>query len=82
MRWAKELGNSITSFRRSFPEETSPRLKAFFSRYHQRMGWTSPEAREIFQWFVKQEAERRRVIERRSLRSCSLCPSHRKRSTS
>jgi hypothetical protein len=24
------------------------------------MGWTSPEAREIFQWFVKQEAERRR----------------------
>jgi hypothetical protein len=23
------------------------------------MGWTSPEAREIFQWFVKQEAERR-----------------------
>ena len=24
------------------------------------MGWTSPEAREIFHWFIKQEAERRR----------------------
>src|SRR5581483_9136734 len=23
------------------------------------MGWTSPEAREMFQWFVKYEAERR-----------------------
>jgi hypothetical protein len=23
------------------------------------MGWTSPEAREVFQWFVKHEAERR-----------------------
>lgn len=28
-------------------------------RYDRRMGWTSPEARELFQWFVKYEAERR-----------------------
>ena len=37
-------------------------------RYDQRMGWTSPEARELFQWFVKHEAKRRncdreRVVE-------------------
>ncbi len=28
-------------------------------RYDHRMGWTSPEARELFRWFVKHEAERR-----------------------
>ena len=29
--------------------------------YHGRMGWTSPEAKTIFRWFVRSEQERRRI---------------------